>query len=145
YPRPPAAAGVHPTAVVDPTANVDPTAEIGPYAVVEAGAEIGAGCRIGPHAVVGSGVTIGAETRIGPHCSLSHCIVGARCQIHDGARIGTRGFGFTLDPEGFLDVPQVGRVILGDDVEIGANATIDRGSAPDTRVGSGTRIDNLVQ
>ncbi len=145
YPRRQPAAGIHPTAVVAEDASVDPTAEVGPYAVIESGAEIGAGCRIGPHAVIGRGVSLGADCEIGPHCSLSHCIVGARCQIAAGARIGTRGFGFTLDPEGFLDVPQVGRVVIGDDVEIGANTTLDRGAAPDTVVGSGTRIDNLVQ
>lgn len=145
YPRPPTKAGIHATAVVDAAARVDPSAEIGPYVVVEAGAEIGPDCRIGSHVVVGAGVRIGAGTLVGPHCSLSHCEIGARCQINDGARIGTRGFGFTLDPEGFLDVPQVGRVLIGDDVEVGANATIDRGSAPDTVIGSGTRIDNLVQ
>lgn len=145
YPPPPARPGRHPTAVIDPTASVAESAELGPYAVVEAGAEVGEGVRIGPHAVVGAGVVVGEGTIIGPHVTLQYCLIGKRCQIHAGARIGSRGFGFTLDPEGFLDVPQVGRVILGDEVEVGANSTIDRGSGPDTQVGAGTRIDNLVQ
>ena len=145
YPRPVARPGIHPTAAIDPTAQVARSAEIGPYAVIEAGAEVGERCRIGPHAVVGPGVRVGDDSVLGPHVSLEYCQVGRGCQIHAGARIGTRGFGFTLDPEGFLDVPQVGRVIVGDGVEIGANTTIDRGAAPDTVVGDGTRIDNLVQ
>lgn len=145
YPVPPVEPGIHPTAVVHPTARVDSEAEVGAYAVIEAAAEVGAGCRIGPHSVVGQGVRVGAGTRIAAHVTLEYCLIGRDCQIHAGARIGARGFGFTLDPEGFLDVPQVGRVIVGDGVEIGANTTIDRGAAPDTLVGDGTRIDNLVQ
>ncbi len=145
YPRPTVVGGVHPTAVIDDTAQVHASAQVGPYAVVEANATVGARCRIGPHAVVGQGVTVGDDTVIGPHVTLEYCQIGRNCQIHAGARIGTRGFGFTLDPEGFLDVPQVGRVLVGDGVEVGANTCIDRGAAPDTVVGDGTRIDNLVQ
>jgi UDP-3-O-[3-hydroxymyristoyl] glucosamine N-acyltransferase len=145
YPPSPPAAAIHETAVVDPTAELGEEVELGPYAVVGPTAEIGPRCRIGAHAVIGAGVVIGAETTIGPGASLSHCLVGNRCQLHAGVRIGNRGFGFTLDPDGYLDVPQLGRVIIGDDVEVGANSTIDRGAGPDTVIGAGSKIDNLVQ
>ena len=90
-------------------------------------------------------MSIGAHTHIGSNASLSHCQIGARCAIHPGVRIGQRGFGFDMSPDGHLDVPQLGRVIIGDNVEIGANSTIDRGSGPDTVIGDGCKIDNLVQ
>ncbi len=136
---------------IDSGAHVDETAE------VAASCDIGAGVIIGPRAslaenvcvepgaVIGAGVIIGSDGRIGANASMSHCIVGRRANIHPGARIGQRGFGFDLDPSGHLDVPQLGRVIIGDDVEIGANTTIDRGSGPDTEIGDGCKIDNLVQ
>jgi UDP-3-O-[3-hydroxymyristoyl] glucosamine N-acyltransferase len=145
HPLPPARPGIHPSAVVDPAAHVDPSAEIGPLVVVGPGAEIGPRCRIGPHAVIGAGVVVGADGRVGAHASISHAILGARVLIHPGARIGQDGFGFTPTPQGFLSIPQLGRVLVHDDVEVGANTTIDRGSAQDTVVGAGTRIDNLVQ
>src|SRR3546814_2932633 len=110
-----------------------------------AGAEIGRGCRIEANSVIGSAVVGGDGTVIGPNVSLAYCQIGRACQIHAGARLGTRGFGFSMDPEGFVDVPQLGRVIVGDGVEIGANTTIDRGAGPDTVIGSGAKIDNLVQ
>lgn len=145
YPPQKRAAVIHETAIVDPTAEIGEDVDLGPYIIVGAGAKIGAHCRIAGHVVVGDGVVIGEGTIIGPGASLSHCLVGSRCQLHAGVRIGNRGFGFTLDPDGFLDVPQLGRVVLGDDVEVGANSTIDRGAGPDTMVGSGSKIDNLVQ
>ncbi len=145
HPEPPAQAGAHPTAVVDAAARVDAAAEIGPLAVMAAGAEIGPRCRIGPGAVIGEGVVLGADCRIGAHASLSHALLGARVYIYPGARIGQEGFGFATTPAGFVTVPQLGRVILEDDVEIGANTTIDRGSAQDTVIGAGSRLDNLVQ
>lgn len=145
YPPRKRAAVIHETAIVDPTAEIGEDVDLAPYVIVGARAKIGANCRIAGHVVVGDGVVIGEGTTIGPGASLSHCLVGSRCQLHAGVRIGNRGFGFTLDPEGFLDVPQLGRVVLGDGVEVGANATIDRGAGPDTTVGSGSKIDNLVQ
>jgi UDP-3-O-[3-hydroxymyristoyl] glucosamine N-acyltransferase len=145
FPEPPARPGCHPSAVVDPAAEVDPSTEIGPLAVIGAGARIGPGCRIGPAVVIGAGVVVGADCRIGAHASLSHALVGNRVNILPGARIGQEGFGFEPTPAGFLTVPQLGRVILEDDVEIGANTTIDRGSGPDTVIGAGSRLDNLVQ
>ena len=145
HPEPPVAPGVHPSAVVDPSAAVDASAEIGPLAVIGPGAEIGPRCRIGAGAVVGAGVVIGPDGRIGAHASLSHALLGARVTLHAGARVGQEGFGFATTKAGFTTVPQLGRVILEDDVEVGANSTIDRGSAQDTVIGAGTRLDNLVQ
>jgi UDP-3-O-[3-hydroxymyristoyl] glucosamine N-acyltransferase len=145
HPVPPVAPGIHPSAVVDGSASVDPSAEIGPLCVIEAGAEIGPGCRIGAGAVIGNGVVLGRDCRIGPHASLSHALLGARVYVYPGARIGQEGFGFATTSTGFLTVPQLGRVILEDDVEVGANTTIDRGSAGDTVIGAGSRLDNLVQ
>jgi UDP-3-O-[3-hydroxymyristoyl] glucosamine N-acyltransferase len=145
YPRGASLDGVHQTAIVDPSAKLGDKVSLGPYVVVGPGAEIGIGCHISAQAVIGPGVVIGDDTRVGPGSSLSHCLIGRRCQLHDGVRIGTRGFGFAMDPEGYVDVPQLGRVIIEDDVEVGANVTIDRGAGPDTVVGAGAKIDNLVQ
>jgi UDP-3-O-[3-hydroxymyristoyl] glucosamine N-acyltransferase len=113
--------------------------------VIGARAEIGAGCRIGAAAVIGEAVVLGPDCRIGPHASLSHTVAGARVYIYPGARIGQEGFGFNPGPHGFVTAPQLGRVILEDDVEVGANSTIDRGSVQDTVIGAGSRLDNLVQ
>jgi UDP-3-O-[3-hydroxymyristoyl] glucosamine N-acyltransferase len=114
--------------------------------VIGAGAEIGPGCVVGAHAVIGEGVVLGEGCRIGAHASISHCLAGRAVVVHPGARIGQEGFGFAVTPEGrFETVPQLGRVILEDFVEIGANACVDRGSQGDTLLGSGTRLDNLVQ
>ena len=145
HPLPPVVPGIHPSAVVDPAARVDPSAEIGPLAVIGPAAEIGARCRIGPLAAIGAGVTIGPDCRIGAHTTLSHALLGARVTVFPGVRIGQDGFGFAITDRGFLSVPQLGRVVIEDDVEIGANCTIDRGSLRDTVIGTGTRLDNLVQ
>ncbi len=145
HPPAPATPGIHPTALVEPGAEIDPSAEIGALAVIGAGAWIGPRCRIGPHTVIGPGVVIGADCRIGAQVSLSHALLGARVNLLPGARIGQEGFGFAQTGTGFLSVPQLGRVILEDDVEVGANATIDRGSAQDTVIGAGSRLDNMVQ
>jgi UDP-3-O-[3-hydroxymyristoyl] glucosamine N-acyltransferase len=144
HPAPPIHPGVHPSAVIA-DALVDPSAEIGPLVVIGSGAEIGPRCRIGPGAVVGEGVVLGPDCRIGAHASLSHTLLGARVVVYPGARIGQDGFGFAPTAEGFRSVPQLGRVLLEDDVEIGANTTIDRGSLHDTVIGAGSRLDNLVQ
>lgn len=145
HPVPPARAGIHPSAVVGTGAAIDPSAEIGPLAVIGEGAEIGPRCRIGALAVIGPGVVLGPDCRIGPHASLSHALLGARVYVYPGARIGQEGFGFAFGAEGFHSVPQLCRVILEDDVEVGANTTIDRGSLQDTVIGAGSRLDNLVQ
>ena len=145
HPAPPPCPGVHPTAFVAPGAVVDPAAEIGPFAHVEDRAQIGPGCRIGPYASLAAGVVVGRDCRIGAHASLSHAILGARVCLHPGVRVGQEGFGFARTTTGFLTVPQLGRVLIEDDVEVGANSTIDRGSVQDTVIGAGSRLDNLVQ
>ena len=147
HPRPALNPGVHPTAVVDPSARIAADVEIGPLSVVGARAEIGARCRIGPLVSIGEGVVIGADSRIGSHVSISHSLIGERVYILPGARLGQDGFGFdpTPTPTGFITVPQLGRVVVEDDVEIGANCMIDRGSAQDTVIGAGSRLDNAVQ
>ncbi len=145
HPVPPTCPGIHPSAIVDAAAQVDKSAEIGPYVVVEAGASIGPRCRIGPFVSIGKGVAIGPDCRIGAHASLSHALLGSRVYIYPGARIGQEGFSFATTKSGFLSIPQLGRVVIEDDVEVGANSTIDRGSTHDTVIGAGSRLDNLVQ
>ncbi len=145
HPAPIATGKIAKSAHVDQTANVDKSADVGAGAVIGATAKIGAGCRIGANAVIGDGVIVGDGTVIGPLVTLSHAVVGKRCIVHTGARIGQDGFGFAMGPDGHEKVPQLGRVVIGDDVEIGANTTIDRGTGPDTMIGSGSKIDNLVQ
>ena len=133
------------SAVIDPTAVVPDDCEIGVNVVIEAGARLGQRCQIGPNTVIGTGVELGADCRIGANVTLSHCLIGARVVLHPGVRIGQAGFGFAPDPQAPVKVPQLGRVLIGDDVDIGANTTIDRGSGHDTVIGPGTMIDNLVQ
>lgn len=145
HPLPPVRPGIHPSAVVAASAHVDPTTEVGPLVVIGDNVRIGPHGRIGAAVVIGDGVEIGREVRIGPHASLSHTLIGNRVYIYPGARIGQDGFGFAITSEGFRTVPQVGRVLIEDDVEVGANTTIDRGALEDTVIGAGTRIDNLVQ
>ncbi len=145
FPPPVPAAGAHPTAVIDPSAIIDPTAEIGPGAVIGAGAHIGAGTSIGPLTYIAPGVVIGKNCRIHAQVTLSHAVLGDRVVIYPGARIGQDGFGFAISESGFTPVPQLGRVLIGEGAEIGANTTIDRGSAQDTVIGPGVHIDNLVQ
>lgn len=145
YPEAAPPAGVHPTAVVDPSATVSPDAHVGPYAVVGAGAAIGARARVGAHVVVGEGARVGDDAVLHPHATLYPGVeVGARCVVHSGARLGSDGFGFVFQGGAHRKVPQVGGCRIGDDVEVGANTTIDRGSIGDTVVGRGTKIDNLV-
>ncbi|MEZ5786663.1 MAG: UDP-3-O-(3-hydroxymyristoyl)glucosamine N-acyltransferase [Xanthobacteraceae bacterium] len=145
HPLPPVSPGIHPSAIVAESARIDATSEIGPFCVVEEKAEIGPRCRIAPYTYIGRGVVIGEDSRIGAHASVTHALIGARVYIYTGVRIGQEGFGFAVGDAGFLTVPQLGRVIIEDDVEVGANSTIDRGSARDTIIGAGSRIDNLVQ
>jgi len=145
HPKRQGAPGVHATANVAADATIDPSAEIGPFACVESGAIIGPNCRIGAYSYIGPGVQLGAECTIGTHVSINYAILGKRVRIFAGVRIGEEGFGFTATKTGFVSAPQLGRVILCDDVEVGANSTIDRGSVADTFIGAGTRIDNLVQ
>jgi UDP-3-O-[3-hydroxymyristoyl] glucosamine N-acyltransferase len=134
-----AAAHVHSTARLEPGVVVDPGAVIGPEA------EIGSGTVIGANAVIGPRVRIGRHSAIGPGATIAAALIGDRVIVHPGARIGQDGFGFAMSPRGHAKVAQIGRVVIQDDVEIGAGATIDRGANRDTIVGEGTKIDNLVQ
>lgn len=145
YPSPAPKAGFHPSAIIDPAAVIDPSVEIGAGAVISAGVEIGAGTSIGALTYVAPGVVIGKECKIHAQVTLSHAILGNKVVVYPGARIGQDGFGFAISKTGFYPVPQLGRVLIGDGVEIGANTTIDRGSAQDTIIGPGVHIDNLVQ
>lgn len=145
YPQLPVVAGRASGAVIDPSAVVPEDCAIGANAVIEAGAKLGARCQIGPNSVIGPGVELGDDCMVAANVTLSHCLIGARVVLHPGVRIGQAGFGFAPDAAGPVKIPQLGRVIIGDDVDIGANTTIDRGSGHDTVIGPGTMIDNLVQ
>ena len=138
-------AGVHPSAVIDPSVRLGAEVTVGPNVVIGAHVEIGARTVIEANVVIGMGCAIGQDVTIGPSVSISHSLIGDRVVLHPGVRIGQDGFGFVMGAEGHLKVPQLGRVIVQDDVDIGANTTIDRGTSSDTVIGLGTKIDNLVQ
>jgi len=146
YPQPRPAPGVHPTAVVDPDATVADDVSIGPYAVVGAGSVVGHGVVVGAHAVIGRDCRVGAASVLYPHAVLyDGVLLGERVVIHAGSVVGADGFGYVSRADGHHKVPQVGGVEVGDDVEIGALSAIDRAKVGMTRVGEGTKIDNLVQ
>jgi UDP-3-O-[3-hydroxymyristoyl] glucosamine N-acyltransferase len=146
HPAPAHAAGVHPAAVIDPGAEIDPSASIGAGASVGKGAYIGARSVIEPGARVGAGVRIGVDCHLHPNAVVYHgCVLGDRVGLHGGVVIGADGFGLALDEGRWLKIPQVGRAVLGDDVEIGANSTVDRGTLDDTVIEDGVKIDNQVQ
>lgn len=139
-------AGIHPSAVVDPSAKIDANASIGPLCVIEAGATIGAGT------VLESQIFIGHQTQLGDDCWLkpqvsvgSHCLIGDRVRLHSGVVVGSDGYGYSTVGGKHLKEPQIGRVVIEDDVEIGANSCVDRARFSETRIGEGTKIDNLVQ
>lgn len=141
----PIARGVHPTAIIAPLARVHPTASVGPYAVIGEDTHIGEFTQIGAHTVIGSGCWIGDRCRVHPRVTLySGVRIGHRVEIHSGAVIGADGFGFAHGEGRYWKFPQAGIVEISDDVEIGANTTIDRGSLDDTRIGEGVKLDNLV-
>jgi UDP-3-O-[3-hydroxymyristoyl] glucosamine N-acyltransferase len=131
--------------LVDATAEIEEGVVVEPGAIIGPEARIGRGTRLAAGAVVGYRVTIGRDCYIGPLAAIAHALVGDRVIVHAGARIGQDGFGFAMGARGHLKVPQIGRVVIQDDVEIGANTTIDRGALKDTIIGEGTKIDNLVQ
>jgi len=138
--------GVHPTAVVGSGVQLGRDVSVGPYAVLGDGAQIGESAVIGAHCAVGAGVRIGAGTHLYPSVTIySGVRIGNRVTVHAGARIGSDGFGYVPRDGQHLKIPHVGGCVIEDDVEIGANTTIDRGSIDDTVVGAGTKIDNLVQ
>jgi len=130
---------------VSPHAQIAKNVHLGPGVVIGDDATLAEGCRVEANAVIGPGVVLGEGGCIGPGAVVTHALLGARVRILANAVIGQDGFGFTPTPEGLLRIPQLGRVVLGDDVEIGANSTIDRGALEDTEIGAGTKIDNLVQ
>ncbi len=145
YPPPKIIPRRAPSAIIDPEAFVPEDCAIGPNVVVESGARLGRRCHVGANSVIAASVEIGDDCRIGANVTLSHCLIGSRVVLHPGVRVGQDGFGFAPDPAAPIKVPQLGRVVIGDDVDIGANTTIDRGSGHDTVIGSGSMIDNLVQ
>jgi UDP-3-O-[3-hydroxymyristoyl] glucosamine N-acyltransferase len=145
YPRKLSDGQISPHAVIHPTATIGENAHIDPGAVIGAQAVIGKDCIIGANTVIGDAVQIGDSVQIGANSTLSHCLIGHRVIIHRGVHIGQDGFGFALGRGGHVKVPQLGRVVIEDDVEIGSGTCIDRGTGPDTLIGSGTKIDNLVQ
>lgn len=132
-------------ATVHPAARIEEGVVIEPGAVIGEGAEVGAGSHIGPNAVIGCNVRVGRDCRIGANAVLQHALLGNRVILHPGVCVGQDGFGYAMGLGGHLKVPQIGRVIIQDDVEIGANTTIDRGANRDTVIGEGTKIDNQVQ
>lgn len=146
FPEPKFAAGIHPSAVVAASAQVDPTAHIGPHCVVGERAKIGANVVLQSGNNVGADSVLGEETNLFPNVTLyPRTQIGKRVRIHAGAVIGADGFGYVLDGAIHRKVPQIGNVVIGDDVEIGANVTVDRGALGSTVIGKGTKVDNLVQ
>ncbi len=145
-PVPASTAGIHPGAIVHPQAVLGAGVRIGPGAVIEEGVTIGKGCSIGAGSCLGAGVEVGEDSMLYPNVTVYHgCRVGKRAIIHAGAVIGADGFGIAMDEGRWLKVPQIGRVVIGDDVEIGANTTIDRGAIDDTVIEDGVKLDNQIQ
>jgi len=137
--------GIHPTAVVADDVQIPASCEISPFVVIESGAEIGEEVILEAHVAIGRNAKVGSGTWMHANSVLyDHCELGEKCNIHSGTVICCDGYGFAAGPEGVTKIPQTGNVIVGDDVEIGANCCIDRGSIGDTTIGNGTKLDNLV-
>ncbi len=142
----PAPIGIHASAVIDPTAKIAESASIGPNVVVEEGAEICAGVTVEAGCFIGRGARIGENTCLAPRVTFHNdCVIGRNGVIRSGAVIGAEGFGFANDKGAWIKIPQVGRVVMGDDVQVGANTTIDRGTLSDTVIGNGVKLDNQIQ
>ena len=140
------AAGIDPSAVVAAGASVHPSAHVGPHVTIEDAAQVGEGAVIGAGCFIGRGAVIGAGTELFANVTFHHhCVIGARGIIHSGAVIGTDGFGFANEGGVYIKIPQTGRVLIGDDVDIGANTTIDRGALADTIIEDGVKLDNQIQ
>lgn len=145
-PMQPAQPGIHPAAIVHPTARVAPSAGVGALAVVGAEASIGEGSMVDSGACIGERVRVGAQCRIHANVTVYHdCVIGERVILHAGAVIGADGFGLAMDEGRWHKIPQIGRVCIGDDVEVGANTTIDRGALDDTIIEEGVKLDNQIQ
>jgi UDP-3-O-[3-hydroxymyristoyl] glucosamine N-acyltransferase len=146
HPQPAPVPGIHPFAQVDGSANVDASAEIGAFVVIGPRSTIGKGAKIGSHCVIGENVSIGEGTRLHARVTLyDGCVLGARCILHSGVVIGADGFGMAREAGRWVKIPQIGAVRIGDDVEIGANTTIDRGTLDDTVIEEGVKLDNQIQ
>ncbi len=145
YPDAAVTPGISPQAIVAKSAVIGKDVRIEAGTVIGENVTIGNGSRIGANTVIGDGVEIGENCRIGALCSISHTIIGQRVTLHRGIHIGQDGFGFAPSKTGIVKVPQLGRVLIGDDVEIGAGSCVDRGAGPDTIIGASSKIDNLVQ
>ena len=145
HPEPRPDPGVHPTAMVGRGTRIGGGASIGPYVTIGENSVIGSGTQVGSHTHIDENVVIGRDCRIGPGCTILHDTeIGDRVRLYTGVRLGVDGFGYTPGADGLVRIPQVGRCIIGDEVEIGANCTVDRGALGDTVVGRATKIDNLV-
>jgi UDP-3-O-[3-hydroxymyristoyl] glucosamine N-acyltransferase len=146
FPEPVPAPGIHPSAVIAASAQVDPTAHIGPHCTVGERVQIGARCVLQAGDFIGDDVVLGEDTRLFPNVTIyAQSQIGRRVRLHAGVVIGSDGFGYVFDGGFQRKVPQIGNVIIGDDVEIGSNSTVDRGALGSTIIGPGTKIDNLVQ
>jgi UDP-3-O-[3-hydroxymyristoyl] glucosamine N-acyltransferase len=144
--EPSIAPGIHASAVIGDGASIASTASIGPFTEIGAGAVIGEDVVIGANCSVGRNAELGAATRLYARVTIAHgCVLGERCIVHSGVVIGADGFGFAPDGDGFVKIPQTGKVVIGNDVEIGANTTIDRGAMDDTVIGDGVKLDNQIQ
>jgi UDP-3-O-[3-hydroxymyristoyl] glucosamine N-acyltransferase len=137
--------GVAESTMIHPSARIEAGVTIDPYAVIGPSVHIGAGSLIGAHAVIGAQVQIGRDCAIGANCTITHAHLGDRVVIHPGCHVGQDGFGYVSSGEGHVKIPQIGRVVIHDDVEIGSGTRIDRGGMRDTVIGEGTKIDNLCQ
>lgn len=141
--------GIHPTAIIAPTAHIADGASIGPYCVIEEGARIGQGTRLGPHCVIGTSSAVGQDCLLHARVTLYHNVtVGDRAILHSGSVFGADGFGFAPDPHkepgAWAKIAQIGGVLMGDDIEIGANTTVDRGALENTVIGNGVKLDNQI-
>ncbi len=146
HPAPPVEPGVAASACVEPGAQIDPSAHVGPGAFVAAGARVAARASVGPHCRLFAGAQLGEDSVLVAGVTVyAGCCIGARALVHAGAVIGADGFGFAPDRGAWVKIPHLGRVLIGDDVEIGANTTIDRGTPDDTVIGDGVKLDNLIQ
>lgn len=145
HPEPKPGAGIHPSAVVDPSAVIGANVSIGPHVTVGRHTRVGADCVLEAGVVVGSEVILGSGCHLGPRAVVGdRCVMGDRCRLHAGAVVGSDGFGFAPGVAGWAKVPQLGRVVMGNDVDLGANVTIDRGALEDTVIGDGVKLDNMV-
>jgi len=146
YPQHEVKPGVHPSAVIGGNSTVPASCELAPGVVIGANVTLGENVSVGPNTVIGDYVSVGADTRFAANVSVyAHSVIGERCILHSGAVVGADGFGIAQSSQGWIKVPQLGRAVLGNDVELGALSSVDRGAIEDTLIGNGVKLDNLVQ